>query len=571
MKQEEFIIQRPVISGARRRPVIFDIIGLFFLIILFLSGFFLSRAGVIYITGETAEKIIWQELTTRTGQNWAWAEKDEEGRGYLLTYRPVGETGPYTLGRVPLTAVVNFWNPLPGLSSRELEALVAGEITGWEQLGGEKRPVNFYFYSPRSYPYLAEIFPRISPRALLLDSQEEVAQRVAEDPWGFGILTPQAVIPAVKVLPVDGRDPLWEPQSYPLAAQAVLLPPPGDFFYDWPGGRFLRDLLLRRAVKKAFSSAANPTGLTPVTLAAAGDILLARGVADTMEREKDYSYPLARTAEIFRRADLAFANLECPLSTRGSQINMFRGKPEYIEALTHAGFNLISLANNHILDYGVPAMLDTMEHLAAAGIVHVGVGENIVAARRPRIIEVKGVKIAFLAYTEVGEGFTYTRIPHHWAATSDLPGAAPARADYLRSDAQTARQEADLVIVSMHWGKEYEHQPTDFQKALGRIAVDAGADLVIGHHPHVIQGIEFRRRGVIVYSLGNFVFDQKAYNRRQGLILQAVMDRGGLRRISFIPILIVQEQPRVATGKLGCALLNLLAGYSAALNGKPEK
>lgn len=330
----------------------------------------------------------------------------------------------------------------------------------------------------------------------------------------------------------------------------------------------MRDLFLRRAVKKSFSPAINPTGLAPVTLAAAGDILLARGVAKTMERAKDYSYPLSRTAEIFRRADLAFANLECPLSTRGTQINMFRGKPEYAETLTYAGFNLISLANNHILDYGVPAMLDTMEHLEAAGIVHAGVGENIFAARQPRIIEIKGVKIAFLAYTEVREGFTYTRIPHHWAATSELPGAAPARADYVRADVQTARKEADLVIVSMHWGKEYEHQPTDFQKALGRIAVDAGADLVIGHHPHVIQGVEFRRRGVIVYSLGNFVFDQTAYERRQGMILQAVMDRGGLRRINFVPTLIVQEQPRVAAGKVGREILTLLADFSVELNGK---
>ena len=137
-----------------------------------------------------------------------------------------------------------------------------------------------------------------------------------------------------------------------------------------------------------------------------------------------------------------------------------------------------------------------------------GWGENIFEARRPRILEIKGVKVAFLAYTEVGEGFTYTRVPHQWAATPELPGAAPVRADFLRQDVKTARGEADLVIVSMHWGKEYDHRPTDFQKALGRIAMDAGADLVIGHHPHVIQGIEFRGRGVIAYSLGNFVFDQ---------------------------------------------------------------
>ena len=554
--------------GVRRKRT-YNIIGLFFLIILFLYGFFLGVSSTPVVTGEPAEEVFWREFQERTAKkSWIWATG--EGKKFHLTYRPWGEGPGYILGKVPLVAAVHFWNPVSGLTRGELTAIIAGEITNWRQVGGEDRPVTVYYYSGERYPYLPEFFPKVSPGAVLLPSQAEVAAHVAADPSGIGLLAPQAAGPAVKALALDGVNPFWDPvEDYPLTAAVVLVPPAEEPFSYWAGGGFLRDYRLRLGIKKAFTP--GQLLLETVTLAAAGDILLDRAVARTMKQVGDNRYPLLRTAAVFRRADLAFANLECPLSDRGKQINMFRGRPEYVEALTYAGFNLISLANNHILDYGVVAMLDTMEHLSAAGIVHAGVGENIFEARRPRILEIKGVKVAFLAYTEVGEGFTYTRVPHQWAATPELPGAAPVRADFLRQDIKTARGEADLVIVSMHWGKEYDHRPTDFQKALGRIAMDAGADLVIGHHPHVIQGIEFRGRGVIAYSLGNFVFDQEIYNRRQGLILEAAFDRGGLRQLAFKPTLIRRCQPQVATGETGREIISLLARLSAELAGSGQK
>ena len=550
-----------------RRISTYHIIGYFFLIILFFYGFFLGGSSTPVVTGEPAEEVFWREFQERTGKkSWVWVTGAGEKAAFHLTYRPWGEDYRFTLGKVPLVAAVNFWNPVTGLTHRQLAAIISGEITNWRQVGGEDRPVTVYHYSGEKHPYLLEFFPMVTPEAVLLPSQTELTARVAADPSGIGLITPQAAVPAVKTLALAGINPFWHPvEDYPLTAAVVLVPPAESPFSYWAGGGFLREYRLRLGLRKAFTP--GRLLMETVTLAAAGDILLDRGVARAMKQAGENRYPLLRTAAIFRHADLAFANLECPLSDRGSQINMFRGRPEYVETLTYGGFNLISLANNHILDYGVVAMLDTMAHLDAAGIVHAGVGENIFEARRPRILEIKGVKVAFLAYTEVGEGFTYTRIPHQWAATSELPGAAPARADFLRQDVKAARSEADLVIVSMHWGKEYDHRPTDFQKALGRIAMDAGADLVIGHHPHVIQGIEFRGRGAIAYSLGNFIFDQETYNRRQGLILEAAFDRGGLRQLAFKPTLIRRCQPEVATGKTGREILTLLAGLSAELAG----
>lgn len=556
--------------GARRKST-YNIIGLFFLIILFFYGFFLGGSSTPAVTGEPVDEVFWREFQERTARkNWVWAAGEAGKEAFLLTYRPWGEDQCCTLGKVPLVAVVNFWNPVSGLTRNQLAAIIRGEITNWRQVGGENRAVTVYYYSGEKYPYLPEFFPGITPDAVLLPSQPELTARVAADPSGIGLIIPQAVGPAVKALALEGINPFWDPmENYPLTAAVVLVPPAESPFSYWAGGGFLRDYRLGLEIRKAFTP--GELLMETVTLAAVGDVLLDRAVARTMKEVGDNRYPLLRTASIFRRADLAFANLECPLSDRGSQINMFRGKPEYVETLTYGGFNLISLANNHILDYGVVAMLDTMERLSAAGIVHAGVGENIFEARRPRILQSKGVKVAFLAYTEVGEGFTYTRVPHQWAATPELPGAAPARADFLRLDVKTVRREADLVIVSMHWGKEYDHKPTDFQKALGRIAMDAGADLVIGHHPHVIQGIEFRGRGVIAYSLGNFIFDQETYNRRQGLVLKAAFDRGGLRQLAFKPTLIRRCQPEVATGDTGREIINLLAGLSAELAGGGQK
>ncbi|WP_269206203.1 CapA family protein [Capillibacterium thermochitinicola] len=170
-------------------------------------------------------------------------------------------------------------------------------------------------------------------------------------------------------------------------------------------------------------------GRSAFTLAAAGDMMFSRRVAATSISQGDYRYPLLKVAPILRRATLAMANLEGPLSDRGKQLNMFRGDPRFLEGIRYTGIDLVSLANNHIMDYGTVAFLDTMERLTAAGVMYVGAGTNLTKARQGRLLNLGGVKVGFLAYTELGPGFTYTRVPQHWAATDELPGVAPARAD----------------------------------------------------------------------------------------------------------------------------------------------
>ena len=135
-----------------------------------------------------------------------------------------------------------------------------------------------------------------------------------------------------------------------------------------------------------------------------------------------------------------------------------------------------------------------------------------------------GSKLGF-SPIRVGPGFTYSRVPQLWAATEELPGVVPETFDFVKEDIAHLKQRADLVVVSFHWGKEYAHYPTAQQQILAKTAVAAGADLVLGHHPHALQGLAFEGKAIIAYSLGNFIFDQLPEAARQGLILEAACDR----------------------------------------------
>ena len=357
-----------------------------------------------------------------------------------------------------------------------------------------------------------------------MTDRKDLVDLMAEAPGTIAVLPWNSVYPQLKVVGIKTKTgvvhPFWSKeakQQYPLTAEVRLLPATTTSILQSVFKR-IQNLRMNRLLQQYFSSEEWLVGKDLSVLAAVGDLLFDRKVTRTSKQKGDLNYPLLETAEIFRQADLAFGNLECPLSTRGKQINMFRGDPAVAEVLAEAGFDVISLANNHIFDYGEVAFFDTIACLQEKGIVPIGVGENINEARTPKSVRVNGTTVAFLAYTQIGPGFTYTRVPQHWAATVELPGVAEARADYIRMDVKRAKTEADLVIVSFHWGNEYVHYPTEHQKAWGRTALAAGADLVIGHHPHVLQGIEFGEKGVIAYSLGNFVFDQSDFSRRQSLI-----------------------------------------------------
>jgi len=238
------------------------------------------------------------------------------------------------------------------------------------------------------------------------------------------------------------------------------------------------------------------------TLVAGGDVLPGCWLDSYLERH-GHDYPYTAIAPIFQSANIGLVNLECPLSRRGLRYRKkkftFRAHPAAAAALFRAGINAVSLANNHMLDFGPTALFDTREALDQAGVAYAGAGANLSEARRPAGIYIPGGGfVALLSYS-----LTY---PSAFWATTKSPGTALARMPYLQADVSAAAAWADLVVVCFHWSGELVTHPRAYQLQYGHAAIDAGAQLVIGTHPHILQGMEWYNNGLIVYSLGNLAF-----------------------------------------------------------------
>lgn len=283
------------------------------------------------------------------------------------------------------------------------------------------------------------------------------------------------------------------------------------------------DGALPRTTSAYQSATSVPAPPGVVRLVIAGDVMLADGPGQTVAQGGD---PLAAFDTALRSGDYALGNLELPIASVGkpleNKIFSFRGDPQVMRVLK-GRFDAMSVANNHSGDYGQPAFLETLDHLKQANIQAVGGGRNLEDAHRPLWIERNGLRIAVLAYNEFK--------PRSFQAGPDWPGVAWSEDDRVVADIRAARQAgADVVIPYMHWGWEREREPTHRQRTLARLMIDAGADVVVGGHPHVTQGVERYRGKLIVYSLGNFVFDsfEDVPGGQTGWLLRLTLDRHGL-------------------------------------------
>jgi poly-gamma-glutamate capsule biosynthesis protein CapA/YwtB (metallophosphatase superfamily) len=238
---------------------------------------------------------------------------------------------------------------------------------------------------------------------------------------------------------------------------------------------------------------------TTITLAFVGDIMLDGGPGKRVEAGVD---PFASFAPELARADAAVGNLECAVATGGTPVDKiytFRADPRVVPVLARH-FAAVTLANNHSGDYGPTALLETMSLLDTAHLPFFGAGRDLRAAHRALFLERRGVRIALLGYDEF--------LPRSFEAGTARPGVAWSEDEDVVTDIRRARADgADIVIPFMHWGWEYEAEPSARQRELARRMLDAGADAVVGSHPHVTQGAEYYRGKPIIYSLGNFVFD----------------------------------------------------------------
>jgi poly-gamma-glutamate capsule biosynthesis protein CapA/YwtB (metallophosphatase superfamily) len=261
-----------------------------------------------------------------------------------------------------------------------------------------------------------------------------------------------------------------------------------------------------------------------VSLVFVGDIMLADSPGKVIKRGED---PFAPFAAILKSADIRVGNLECVVATGGSAEEdkpyTFRAAPRSL-GFVKRHFDAVGLANNHSGDFGPKAFAEMLGLLDKAGIGYFGGGADLARAHAPLIVERKGLRIALLAYDEF--------FPRSFEADVDKPGVAWSEDEQVRRDITLARTEyhADLVIPFMHWGWEHEPLASARQRQLARTMIDAGADAVVGGHPHVTQDVEQYRGKPIIYSLGNFVFDGfSSLDNNTGWLLRLELDKQGVR------------------------------------------
>lgn len=306
-----------------------------------------------------------------------------------------------------------------------------------------------------------------------------------------------------------------------------------------------------------------PTASVPatITFAAVGDLLFDLGPRSLIAAQGGAA-PLAKVASLLRKPDVTIVNLETTLSDRGAAVLgkpahlIFNGHPKGIASLTSAGVDLVSLANNHAMDHGRIALTDTIAALDKAGIRHAGAGKDLAAAWTPAVITVKGRRITYVTATQV--------LPAHFLAGEDRAGVANGHdLTRLRSIVRAANRKPGIVIVSIHWGVEQSFTANAQQKHDARALIDAGADVVLSHHPHVMQGIDTYKGKLIAYSLGNFLFPYKTIEGRKSFILRFEFGPKGVANITAVPVYLGEwGRPVRQTGASARSILGKLADIS---------
>jgi poly-gamma-glutamate synthesis protein (capsule biosynthesis protein) len=302
-----------------------------------------------------------------------------------------------------------------------------------------------------------------------------------------------------------------------------------------------------------------------VVLHAVGDIALGDHPLCTgfgthsRSRRHPPEFPFGHVTDVLGTADIRFGNLECTLSEHGLRHNDYhsvqmRGYPGYVKGLVGAGFQVLNVANNHSMQHGPEPFGETVGMLRKAGIGVCGVRNGHASA--PVITTAHGLRVAFIGYSlRPRQYFT------------DEPLYAEGRPDGIVADVRAARSQCDILVVSLHWGDEFIDHPSPADVQLAHAVVDAGADLIIGHHPHVLRGVERYGRGWIVYSLGNFVCDMLwSEELRETAICECRLSRAGVHQVRLIPVRINDDcQPVPLTGPAAARLEQRLAALSSGL------
>ena len=314
----------------------------------------------------------------------------------------------------------------------------------------------------------------------------------------------------------------------------------------------------------------------------AGENICVAIVGDMEVNRKDPEQVFDKVNPELRKADIRFGGLEAPLSERGSPVGgkiIMRHDPKMVAGYLAGGFEVVAFASNHCLDYGMEPFLDTLDLLDRHRIRYVGAGRNIEEARKPAIIEKKGTRVGFLSYLLL--------VPLGWGAHPARAGIAPIREDALYGppyvneedleamiqDIERTRPSVDVLVASYHWGASQSRTLTLSQKATAHAAIDAGADLVIGRHPHILQGIEVYKGKAIFYALGNFALDHAhpmfLPTVKESILVKCHIQDKAISRLSFCPVFLGEDgRPEILTPQDGRAktIFDTLRMLSQKLN-----
>lgn len=413
---------------------------------------------------------------------------------------------------VPFAAVVSRKLQVRDISYEELVDVWNLRMNNWRELGDPvSSPVRRYTFPDTALPF--------DPFGgdIQVQTIDELAEKLWNDRGGIAIIPTSAVDFRFRTLRVNGID-IFRHRGAP---NPLLLKT-----YGVPE-EVAPETLIRRE--------------SPAKLKFVGDIIFGRYVQVAMEQRNDFASPFRAIADELHKADLTIGDLECSLSDsfpqpERTEPHTFRFKTGTVtvEGLKLADIDILSRANNHSFNFGPVGMEDTSRTLDEAGIKHFGIGQNLEEARRPVIATVGDLSFAFLGYDGISDDFD--------GATAGSPGTSPLIEEYVREDIQRAAADGHIVIPFFHWGTEYVALPNEEQRRFAHLAIDAGAAIVIGSHPHWVQAVETYRGKPIIYSLGNFVFDQ-AWSREtmEGVIADVWFEGDKVKGIDLIPILIIEE------------------------------
>lgn len=412
-----------------------------------------------------------------------------------VTPSPTPEPEP----TVPLVLATHLTLPAVDLSQAQMRALlVDGPTSGVLPIPGGASPT-------------VVVAPSVDPPegATQVSSSAEVVEAVRQDRSTVGLLPADALDPTVRAVRVDGVDPLRSPDEYPVTTEGSA-----------------------------------PDAV--VTISIGGDVMADRRVGDRLAQTGDYAGLLGPIAERLAASDIAMVNLESTLAELGPPtqgIESFVADPRVRDGLAEAGVDVVSLANNHSGDYGPESLLTTIDLLRDGGFAVFGAGESPERADRPAVLIRDGVTVAFVGFNAIGETPAAAPGQPGASALSMPPRTGPLDRDRLAQlEAQVAdlAERVDVVIVVPHWGQQYTPLPVPEQSEVGQALLAAGADIVVGGHPHWVQAIERDDRGrLVVHSLGNLVFDMDfSVETMEGVVAELVVWDDRVVAVDHVPYVI---------------------------------